>query len=417
MNNNVVLDYINKMNLYDYENFVAHCLENWYKNDEETSISKHHTYKNLLLKTDYINTDPCAYPYIIHSIPYELYNNPQEISVDSPYTRKLLELIFDEYKDAPRCRDGEHFLHGIFFINNLSGFSKEFYEDCLGRKYRELVQEISFKFANKYNNGWSFGEYSGVGNGELFIKNNYDGTVDGLKTYNSNNFETSISFFEERFQVRKCTFDKYITSGIGQITKLPYCSFIAEKIDEKNAILTEFEDMLNRNPSEHELELFIGKYYREIFGYNYDRIVRQIDLRFPELDISNKNRRLDVFLHNSISNDWELFELKKLITLTKSYRDIHVLTDEIYSSIQQVKNYSRILGQHTVKEKLKRDGIEYYEPSLNLIVGRASVLKHEQWRYLVTTNSDVKILTYDDLLSEMSCRLNSHMDFWGVNDF
>lgn len=158
------------------------------------------------------------------------------------------------------------------------------------------------------------------------------------------------------------------------------------------------------------------KYYKDIFGYKFDRIEPQIWLRFPELDIANKNRRMDIFLHNSIINDWELYELKKIIPLTKTYRDIPVFTSEINSSIQQIKNYYRILQNHSVKEKLQRDGIEYFEPTLSIVVGRTSELSHDMWRWLVTTNKEIKILTYDDLLAEMSMRLKSHSEFLNLTE-
>src|SRR5262249_31267329 len=152
--------------------------------------------------------------------------------------------------------------------------------------------------------------------------------------------------------------------------------------------------------------------YLDIFGSKYDRIENQIWLRFPELDITGKERRLDIFLRNSIANDWELYEIKRVIPLTSSYRDIPVIAKEILFAIQQTKNYERILSQQEVKDKFAREGIEYCEPLLNVVVGRTPQITHEQWRWLKASNSEkVRILTFDDLLGEMKSRLTEKIDF------
>jgi hypothetical protein len=154
----------------------------------------------------------------------------------------------------------------------------------------------------------------------------------------------------------------------------------------------------------------LKRYYQEIFGFGYDKIETQIWLRFPDLDISSKSRRLDIFMRNSIQGDWDLFEIKKPVKLTKTYRDVPVFTDEITSAIQQLRNYGRLLSQDKVKKALAQDGIEYYVPSLNLVVGRSPNIPHEQWRWLKSTNErDLKIVTYDELLIAMRNRLNNHL--------
>lgn len=79
--------------------------------------------------------------------------------------------------------------------------------------------------------------------------------------------------------------------------------------------------------------------------------------------------------------------------------------------MQQIRNYERLLNDSKVKETLKQDGIEYYVPSFNLIVGRASTLPHDEWRWLANSTKNLKILTYDDLVSDMKLRLQSHIDF------
>ncbi|MCI0561262.1 MAG: DUF4263 domain-containing protein, partial [Nitrososphaera sp.] len=221
----------------------------------------------------------------------------------------------------------------------------------------------------------------------------------------------SIEVSGEILKVRRYASEKYLTSGVGRETR-SLCNPVSTSTDSgKHPVLAEFEDLISRNPKEIEIQRFIERYYRDIFGAKYDRIETEIWLRFPELDISNHNRRLDIFLRNSIAGDWDLFELKRIVPrLTSTYRDIPVLVHEIYGGIQQVRNYERILCQKTTKDKFKHEGIEYFEPSLHLVVGRTPEIPHHQWRTLVKQESaHVKLLTYDELLDEMRTRFQENL--------
>jgi hypothetical protein len=129
-------------------------------------------------------------------------------------------------------------------------------------------------------------------------------------------------------------------------------------------------------------------------------------LRFPQHDIADKDRRLDVFLRNSVTNDWELYEVKRAIKLTCTYRDGPIIAHEVYKAAQQIKRYEKILSQDSVKKKLAEDGIEYCVPTLNLVVGSKPEIPHEQWRCLVNANiKDIKVITFDEILKQMECRV------------
>src|SRR5690606_18816258 len=104
--------------------------------------------------------------------------------------------------------------------------------------------------------------------------------------------------------------DNYIPNGVLRNSKNP-CESVTLKSADKSQAILEFEELINRNVKENVLELFLQKYYQELFGFEYDKIETQVWLRFPELDISNENRRLDIFLRNSVENDWEIFEIKR----------------------------------------------------------------------------------------------------------
>jgi hypothetical protein len=213
----------------------------------------------------------------------------------------------------------------------------------------------------------------------------------------------------ETFQCQKSLF-----AGVSHVGRQPYEPVIVDNLRKKEDCLLEFEALIKKGAKESELEKFISAYYKDIFGSKYDRIETQLWLRFPEYDIAGKERRLDVFLRNSVINDWALFEIKRPVKVTSTYRDVPVIAREVTEAIQQVKNYARILTQDAVKKQFAKEGIEYYEPCLNLVIGRSPEISQEQWRWLMSTHGrDLNIFTYDDLLKEMRVRLRELRDFLG----
>lgn len=174
-----------------------------------------------------------------------------------------------------------------------------------------------------------------------------------------------------------------------------------------NTVLTEFNRIINSEAHENELEDFLKEYYQELFGYKYDRIETQLWLKFPDSDIGGRERRMDIFMRNAVENDWELFELKRAdANLVKSVSGIPMFTEIVHKAISQAKNYQKILNQDNVKRKFAAEGIEYYEPELNIVVGKKPSISQQQWRRIVTENSNgIKILTYDTILSEAAYRL------------
>jgi hypothetical protein len=71
-----------------------------------------------------------------------------------------------------------------------------------------------------------------------------------------------------------------------------------------------------------------------------------------------------------------------------------------------------MLSSRNVKETLKQSGIEYCEPTLNLVIGRKPQISPEQWRWLLSSqDKDVRLITFDDLFAEMKTRLAEHVRF------
>lgn len=337
--------------------------------------------------------------------PIELFTNINDNSFTTPEIINKL----NKYKAITEERtsswqfwtDGDYVMPYISFFTNFKGIEKDFYLNTIIPKFESLLEQIDLE------------GIPAVGSCDSIIELNPQNTIIALQNFFSrNNGEISISLSNEKMNVEYFNSDKYLSSGLLKNSKNPYEPIFIETQKNKSEIVKEFESLINRNTSERDLESFLKKYYREIFGEHYDRIETQLWLRFPELDIANKNRRLDIFLRNSIERDWELFELKRAHKLTRTYRDIPTFTSEIHHAIQQIRNYERILGQEKVKQKFAREGIEYYYPELRLVLGNKPDISDEQWRFLKTTNENrLKIVTFEDLIMEMKTRYNIHANY------
>jgi hypothetical protein len=246
----------------------------------------------------------------------------------------------------------------------------------------------------------------GVGNLNTFIKASQDVLRSTLRSFlDEYDDGISISFSDTGVHASRIMGENEF-AGITKVTNLPLQP-IFKKILDKNDILLNFEKLIFSDAKESQLEEFIHQHYQEIFGGKYDRISTQLWLKFPELDIGNKERRLDIFMRNVLEGDWELYELKRSnVELTKSISDVPSLVASVNDAIAQMKNYKHILEQDAVKRKLAVDGIEYYEPEINLVIGKKPSIHNAQWRRLLSDNQNgFRILTYDKLLIDATQRL------------
>jgi hypothetical protein len=176
---------------------------------------------------------------------------------------------------------------------------------------------------------------------------------------------------------------------------------IIKSIDSKQQIFVEFEKLLNNDTNERVLEDFLKTYFQVLFPA-YDTISTQLWVRFPEIDISHKERRLDIFMRNAVTHDWDLFELKKANVPLIKKGDIPSFTAKVMDSISQLKVYEKLLSQSHVKQVLVEEGIEYAEPNYYLVIGRDPKIEHQQWRWLQKqiAQKNLKIKTYDEILRE-----------------
>lgn len=336
-------------------------------------------------------------------IPLELLLRADDLSFIEPNLVNKLK----NYKNTMRNRearwffpvDGNYIMPNISFITNFAGIDENIYIDQMLPKFENVLKKIELE-----------GNAS-VGSIDSLLGMQFDKAMLAFGNFITKyKGELSISFRDGEIHIEKCYPDKYITKGI--LRNNLYESIYIGPSNSKCEIILEFEKLVNSKVSENTLERFLAKYYKEIFGERYDRIETQLWLRFPELDISGNNKRIDLFLRNAIDRDWELFELKKPQKLTCTYRDIPTFTSEIYQAIQQIRNYEKILLQEKVKKRLFKEGIEYHYPELRLVIGDKPDISHEQWRWLKTTNENkLKIITFEDLINEMKIRYNIHTQF------
>lgn len=287
-------------------------------------------------------------------------------------------------------------LRSLGFLINLSGLSRQQYDEEIFPQYERLVQKIDLHTPITL-----------VGSYDSFMDFSATEVQDILKCFLSNETDgITIQMAPDGPRVLPFTVQTGFESGVLKANRCPYEPVLVAASEQNAELIREFEDMVRKDCSETKREKFLVAHATEIFGGKYDRIEAQILLRFPEIDIAGKERRMDLFMRNCISNDWELFEIKNPIRLIRDYRSLPVMVAEVSRAITQLKNYSRLLSRPEIKEALKQSGIEHFEPTLNLVIGRKPQISAEQWNWLkCSQDKDVRLFTYDDLVSEMKIRL------------
>lgn len=251
------------------------------------------------------------------------------------------------------------------------------------------------------------GVHLGVGNINTFLQNAENGSVNGIVSsfFKELNDGLSICVSEDRISA------SYFVGGNEFPGITAHTRSITQpviKLISMSNVLDEFNALLNSDTSEQKLEEFLSEHYRFIFGEDYDCIMTQLWIKFPELDIGHSDRRLDIFMRNSVTSDWELFELKRpSVKLTKTIRDIPMFTAEVHNAIAQVKNYKNLLSQDSVRRQFAKEGIDYFQPEIHLVIGKRPEITNGQWRRIIADEPMLKILSYDNLYKAAENRLKS----------
>ena len=350
--------------------------------------------------------------YVLHFPPLELFHPFRDLKMDDPVLIRRLVRIRNLYKGrvghwgmvSPVLK-ADDALKELGIITNLFGCERNVYEETLIPAYQRAKRFCGLKKPR-------------------VIVGSCDSICDLVPEKTQRVFEqfcaryadgVAVSIRQDGVTVSDFISERPMSGGVLAVTESPYEPIFASTGLRQRSILTRFESLLAESPSESDLEDFIVAHYKYLFGSQYDRVETQLWLRFPDLDIGSRERRLDVFLRNSVLNDWDLFEIKRPVSVAGSYRDVPVIAKEVTNAIHQVQNYARILMQDKAKRHFASQGIEYYEPRLNVVIGRTPQIPHEQWRWLRTANEGAaKIITFDDLLVELKSRLTDR--FAVLND-
>ena len=310
-----------------------------------------------------------------------------ELSIPLEKYRRLLQKRTNNWYWP---QDGEYCLPNIAFVTNLSGVNRKHYFKTLIPQFQKCLDKIALE------------ALAIVGSCDSFIELSAEKTSHVFNHFISNRKNDLVICFKDEIEVNEFIKQKYCTSGVLSQSKNPIESLYI--VDGKSQVLQEFEWLINHNTAEKKLQKFIVENYKFILGDKYDRIETEVWLRFPELDLATKSRRIDFFVRNCLENDWELFELKKPHNLIRHKGGTPGFVSNLYTAIEQLKNYKNLLSQDTVKRKLLQEGIEYCIPELRLVIGRKNNIDHRQWRQLKSYLNDLKLITYDDLINEMNLR-------------
>lgn len=345
--------------------------------------------------------------YFLHHPALELFHPAHDLNMRDPSLVRQLARVRNLYHDrvgywgmvSPSLRK-DRALKAVGFVTNLSGLDQSLYQEMLLPAYQRLKRFCGLKKAPIL-----------VGSPDSFMDQVPEKTERVFREFITKHADgLVVRVSEHDASVGEFNNDRWLSAGLLSPSAQPYESVFVTSAIQQRAILEEFQSLLRQSPTESQLEEFLVANYKSIFGRKYDRVETQLWLRFPELDINGQDRRLDVFLRNSVINDWELVEIKRPTTVSGTYRDIPIIAREVSAAISQTKNYGRILAQDKVKRHFASRGIEYFEPQFSVVIGRTPQIPHEQWRWLKTSHENqVKIITYDDLLAELRNRIGERM--------
>ncbi len=385
---------LSTFNKSTYEAFVKCILSNSY--DEQVE--------------GFISSDKLSMPYFVRYQEdgiYELYehhyltnfyflnqNNIQRKFV-TPEIKKSVAQIIKNYIENPVRDWRTHHFGKIFLMTNLYNFSENDYEEFFSLLEKMVNPKLSY----------------GIGSIDTFFKEKSEEVNSYLRSFFRTSYDGIVLCVgKDHVEARAYFTENILSSGIMHASKLPLESIVTTNIINQFYLIEELNNVINSG-DEHMIEEFIKENYATVLGKQYDRIETQIWLKFPDLDIGNRNRRLDVFAHNSIRDDWELFELKPDLDIITETRGVPTFTKAVYKAITQSKNYYRLLQQDTVKQKLKLEGIEYFEPVISIVMGKAPQLTKEKWQWLLNEHRDINLLTYDNIIQEMKLNLTDKLQF------
>jgi len=388
---------LSQMNRETFWRFVGKMLEDSYIENDESPYDVFETIEDFPVPAYRAANDhhfsPSDFVYLFDFIPFQIFESLSRIKIDTSFFTECLRKLKPRYPyiNGYGCYG---YLEYLLIINNFYGDLKVDYEEHIFTQYA-VARDATFP-----------GPRLGYGNTETFLLKQPETVITTLKDFVFRRPDgIVIQIGQDDVKV-----DEYFQQETyDRLTKRTLTSLEVGLLltrEGGNETLREFEIVL-KNENEAKLEQFLCDNYQLLFGENYNQIRTQVFLKFPHLDIYGKNRRLDIMLRNNSTNDWELFEIKPNLEITKTYRGVDTFKSVVHDSITQVRNYGDLLAKDNIKRELKKEGMEYCTPVLNLVIGGAPTIDHSSYRRLVEQNSkDVKIITFDRLIEDAKSRLS-----------
>jgi hypothetical protein len=345
---------------------------------------------------------------LIHQPPLELFHPGRDLTLRDPVLMNNLARVRNVYHRrvgswgmVSPCLRYDRALKGLRFVTNLIGIDRATYDDVLIPAYDKLRRYCGLRKVKTCVGSWdSFVNLDPAGTRKV-IQRLLEPRSDGLAILLQGD-GPRVEIFEA---------ERNLGCGVLPETRQPYDPVIVGAMAQGRGLARQLQSLLERDASENELEEFLVANYQQVFGRQYSHVESQVWLRCPAADIRGSERRLDLFLRNSVTSDWELFEIKRPVRLTTNYRNVPILTKEVIGAIQQTENYLRLLSQDVVKRRLRNMGIDYCEPVATIVIGRSPSIPIAEWRWLKSTSQhQVRIATFDELIAEWQCRLKDRHD-------
>lgn len=165
------------------------------------------------------------------------------------------------------------------------------------------------------------------------------------------------------------------------------------------SVIDRLEHLVNKKQvKENEIQLFFEMYPDFILSDLHVSIAPQVVLYQENND---KSLRPDFILKRANSSFVDIVEIKRPIQkIVTGTNERPYPTRSLASAIAQLKEYGEWFRDKTNRSWFrKRYGLDGYEPSLTLIIGRSSGFINEEIKTRVISGSGVNIVTYDDLLT------------------
>ncbi|MEJ7671701.1 MAG: hypothetical protein WKF59_03100 [Chitinophagaceae bacterium] len=192
-------------------------------------------------------------------------NNSRILSSLKKYNLRLQERI-DNWNIFI---DGEYLIPQIAFVTNAAGFNFNFYQEKILPKLDELVRKSGITGLTK------------IGTCDSIVELSFQKTLKVFKEFISGNRDIVLSVNDNNPIVNHYTSEKYLTGGLLKCVNAPISSAYVQTIS-KDQILNEFEFLLKDISREREMELFLSKYFKQIFGDHFDKIETQLWLKCPD---------------------------------------------------------------------------------------------------------------------------------------